>query len=456
VERFREDAMSRVLALLALIGAAIAQAQYPGAALRLRDCIRMALERHPDMALARAQLSAAAADLTAAFGSYLPSITFSAGYSRQLNVEGGRTINVGGQIIRLPAVDPNSYSMSLIGTYTLFDGFAREGVFQQRRAAVDAAEAGLEFTRQQLVAQVVQHYIEALKAERIVAVRQRFYELAQQELERARAQVELGRMAPTLLPTQESELANREVALLQARQERDLARLRLALLIGADPGQELRLADPEIADSIPEAELVALRQQLSSPELLVQKALAQRTDLAAAQRRLRAAEALLNVARGSSLPTITASGGWSWANSALRDFSQLGRSFIGVQLSLPIFDNFRTHSQLENARLQQVQAAAQVERLRQQIITEVRTTALKLEALAAQLLAAQRAVRAAETAFAAARERAQLGMLTPIERLTAEAQLLSAHTTAVQLAYEFQATRMQLRFALGELQDVGQ
>jgi outer membrane protein TolC len=47
-------------------------------------------------------------------------------------------------------------------------------------------------------------------------------------------------------------------------------------------------------------------------------------------------------------------------------------------------------------------------------------------------------------------------MLTPIERLTAEAQLLSAHTTAVQLAYEFQATRMQLRFALGELQDVGQ
>jgi hypothetical protein len=154
------------------------------------------------MALARAQLSAAAADLTAAFGSYLPSITFSAGYSRQLNVEGGRTINVGGQIIRLPAVDPNSYSMSLIGTYTLFDGFVREGVFQQRRAAVDAAEAGLEFTRQQLVAQVVQHYIEALKAERIVAVRQRFYELAQQELERARAQVELGRMAPTLLPTQ--------------------------------------------------------------------------------------------------------------------------------------------------------------------------------------------------------------------------------------------------------------
>lgn len=424
-------------------------AQTPGQQLSLSECLRRALSMHPDIAIAGAQVAVAGAQLTAAFGSYLPSFSLSAGYNRQLNVEGGRSINVGGQIIRLPAVEPNSYSLSLIGTYVLFDGFGREGNFQQRQADVAAAEATLLHTRQRVIKEVIQKYTEVLKAQRLIAVRQQHYELGKQELERLRAFVEVGRQPASALAAQEAEVAKREVALLQARQQYEIAAAQLRSLLGFAPTEAIGFADPTLPDSISPEEARAAREQWGNWAQALQRALEQRQDYRAAQRRLEAARAALMAARSGYFPTLSASGGWSWANSALRDFSQLGRAFIGLQLSVPLFENFRTNAQLQSAQLQVLQAQVELEKVRQSIALELQTALLTLEATAAQLEAAQRALRSAETYAESLRQRYQVGAATQLEYLAAEAQRIEATANFINLTYDFLAAQAQLRFALG-------
>jgi len=427
-------------------------AQGPAQSLSLAECLRQALMRHPDIVLAQAQLAASSAELTAAFGAYLPSITLSASYTRQLNVEGGRSISVGGQVIRLPSVEPNSYSLSLLGTYTLFDGFGREGSFQRASAAVSAAEAMLAYTRQRVAAEVIRQYMEVLKAERLIAVRHRHYELGKQELERVRATVEVGRQPSSALQAQEAEVARRELAWLQARQQYDIAAARLRTLIGASPTDPTSFSDPTLPDTVTPETARAARQQWGSVSEALQRAHAHRQDFRAALRRVEAARAAVVAARSGYFPTLIASGGWSWANSALRDFSQLGRAFVGLQLSVPLFDNFRTNAQIQSAELQLQQAQAELEKLRQSIATEVQTALLTMEATAQQLEAAQRSLRSAELYAESMRQRYEVGAATQLESFAAEAQRIEALVSFITIGYDFLAAQAQLRFALGMLE----
>ncbi len=415
----------------------------------LADCLRQALMVHPDILAAQARVAAASAELTAAFGAYLPSVSLSASYSRQLNVEGGRSINVGGQVIRLPSIEPNTYSMSVLGSYVLFDGFGREGLFQQKQALVKEAEAQLASVRHRVVAEVVRQYMEVLKAEKLLLLRQRHYEVSLQELERTAAQVEVGRQTRTALLAQEAEVARREVALRQAQQQYELAAARLRSLVGLPPTATVRFADPTVTDSVSPADIRRLREQWRSPTEAIQQALAQRQDYVAAQQRLQAASATLTTARSSYFPSLIATGGWSWANSALRDFSQLGRAFVSLQFSVPLFENFRTHAQLQAAEYQLQQAHAEHERLRQNIALEVQAALLTLDALAQQLEAALRSLRAAEAYAESIRQRYELGAATPSEYFAADTQRLEAATTLVTLSYDYHAAVAQLRLALG-------
>lgn len=423
--------------------------QVPGQPLTLADCLRQAMAVHPDILSVRARVAAVGAELTAAFGAYLPSVSLSAGYSRQLNVEGGRSINVGGQILRLPSIEPNTYSLSLLGSYVLFDGFGREGLFQQKQALVKEAEAQLAAARHRVAVEVVRQYMEVLKADKLVQLRQRHHEVSLQELERTVALVELGRQPRTALLAQEAEVARREVVLRQAQQQYELAAARLRSLVGLPPTAPVRFADPAVADSLSPEEIGRMREQWRSLTDALHQALVQRQDYAAVQQRLQAASAALTAARSGYFPTLTATGGWSWANSALRDFSQLSRAFISLQLSVPLFENFRTHAQLQAAEYQLQQAHAEQEKLRQSIAMEVQSALLTLDALAHQLEAALRSLRAAEAYAESLRQRYELGAATPAEYLAAEVQRLEATTTLVTLSYDYQAAIAQLRFALG-------
>ncbi|MEN3027595.1 MAG: TolC family protein, partial [Chlorobiota bacterium] len=278
------------------------------------------------------------------------------------------------------------------------------------------------------------------------------YELGQRELERVRATVEVGRQPVTVRYAQEAEVAKREVELLQAKQQHELALARLRHLIGAEPTDPIVLVDPTLPDSLTPETAQALRQQWGAFSDLLQRALQNRQDYRAAQRRVEATRAAIAAARSQYFPILTAVGGWSWANSALRDFGQLGRAFVGLQLTATLFDNFRTNAQLQAAEVQYVQAQAELEKLRQGIAQELQESLLMLEAIAQQLEAAYRSLRSATMYAQNVRSRYELGAATSVELFAAEAQQTSASVTVVTLSYDFLAAQARVRYAVGLLE----
>jgi outer membrane protein TolC len=415
----------------------------------LDECIAIALRDNPTLAREQKNIEISQSALTRAFGAYLPSLSASGGYWRQLNVEGGRAVNIGGQVFVLGPPDPNSYSLSAVASYLLFNGFAREAGYSQAQHELSAASLSYERTRQQIILQVRTQYLDVLRALQTVSIRRENLELGKQELARVRALYEAGRIPITTVYAQEADLGSRELDLLVAENALAQAKATLLATMGQAPDQHAEFAVSSIPTSITDGDIAAFRKEIGSPPAAVAAALERRSDQRALQERIRAADNAVAIAQAAFLPQLNLSSGWSWSNTRVGQFAEFGRYFVSLNVQVPIFDNFGAATQRQQAVLQMEQRQLDQRLLELQIRTEVRQALLELDAAEKQLDITARALRAAEHSFNAARERFQLGAGTQLEYLTASNQLVTARINRVTAIYAYHAARARVRFAMG-------
>jgi len=418
----------------------------------LDECIALALRDNPTLAREQKAIEISQSALTRAFGSYLPSLNASAGYWRQLNVEGGRAVNIGGQVFVLGPPDPNSYTINAAASYTLFNGFAREATYSQAHDELTAASLSYERTRQQIITHVRTQYLDVLRALQTVRIRRDNLEIGRQELARVRALYDAGRIPITTVSAQEVDVGTRELDLLTA--EHALAQAKAALLatMGQPPDQNAEFAESSIPSTITDADIAAFRKEIGSPAAALATALERRSDRRSLDARLHAADKAITVAQAAYLPQVNLSSGWSWSNTRVAQFAEFGRYFVSLNVQVPLFDNFNTATQRQQAVLQMEQRQLDQRQLELQIRTEVRQALLELDAAEKQLEITERALKAAELNYNAARERFQLGAGTQLEYLAASNQFVAAQINRVSAIYAYHAARARVRFALGTIE----
>ncbi|MCX7929826.1 MAG: TolC family protein, partial [Chlorobi bacterium] len=279
--------------------------------LTLDECIAIALRDNPTLQREQKNVEIGQSALTRAFGAYLPSINATAGYSRQLNVEGGRAVNIGGQVFVLGPPEPNSYSLSAVASYSLFDGFAREATYNRARNELAAMGMSYERVRQQIILQVHTQYLDVLRALQTVRIRRDNLELGRQELARVRALYDAGRIPITNVYAQEADLGTRELDLLSA--ENALAQAKAALLatMGMPPDREIEVAELSVPATIGDGDIAAFRKEIGSPAAVIAAALERRGDYRAIQSRVRAADDAVAVAQAAFMPQLSLASGWS-------------------------------------------------------------------------------------------------------------------------------------------------
>lgn len=417
----------------------------------LEECIAIALRQNPGLLREQKNIEIGQSMLTRAFGSYLPSISASAGYSRQLNVEGGRAVNIGGQVFVLGPPEPNSYSMSAVASYTLFDGFAREATFSQAQNELSAASLSYERLRQQIILQVRTQFLDILRAMQTMRIRRENLELGRQELARVRALYDAGRVPITAVYAQEADLGTRELDLLSADNALQQAKAVLLATMGLSPDLSVEFAEASVPPTINNDEIVAFRKDIGSPAAVVAAALERRSDMQALDARCRAADNAVAVAQAAFMPQLSLAGGWTWSNTRFDQFSEFGRYFVGMNIQVPIFDNFGAATQRQQAVLQMEQRQLDRRILEQQIRTEVRQALLELDAAEKQLEITDRALRAAEQNFNAAAERFRVGATTQLEYLSAANQRVIARINRITAIYGYRAAQARVLFAMGTI-----
>lgn len=434
--------------IMFIVTTGIACGQRPGdppLQITIDQAVRTALERNLQIELARSGVETSQARVTGAFGNFLPTVSVSGGYRKQLT--SGETVVIGGVPISTSRPD-NVVSATATTSLVLFDGFGNSASYGAARHGYNASVESLAHTRSQIEFQTRQAYLTALRIQQIVDVRRSDLDVARDRLERIRGMVEVGTALESQVYSQEAEVANRELELEQSLTEALVARNNLIVIMNADPGVDIQLSAVGLADAIDESEMSATRASFGTLEKMLDGQLDKRRDLAALRLEIESADASVEASRAGYWPTISTSLGYDWSRSSGQDPS--GNAALSLDLRYSPFDGFRTSEQVELARARKLQSEIEY----QAKVADVRS---RLRNVLARLDGAERQIRAAAKALAAARqnrfsseERYRLGAGTEADYILANSQYLTAQINQINSIFNYRQVVFELKFELGQ------
>ncbi|NSW80638.1 MAG: TolC family protein [Chthonomonadetes bacterium] len=400
--------------------------------LTLKDAIRIALQKHPSVAIAKNQLEQAKARRQQAEARYFPTISPSATYVNQQT----RTA-LPGFGTRVGSIDETRTDVSL--RQTIFDSGQREISAAQARRSVESAEQAYREAVQQKVLSVTTAYYELLRRMALQKVAEANVQRAQQTVDVVKAQVEVGVAAQKDVLQAEAELANAQVSLIQARNQVRLAEASLRNELGI--GQEVALQVAEVGDK--EAEQLPA---LGSLEGYLQEAFAQRPDYQ--RQRISSEIQRLSLRLAQIQSGIQIQSDFTYGRRIDPDPGDT-RSFT-ISASYPLFDGGAARAAVRESRAGYDSALQQMEQLKLTVRLDVEQAYLSRAEAQERLNAARKALEAAQVNYQAALESRKEGVSSLIEVINAQVALVNAETNYVQAIYDLLVADARLQRAVGK------
>lgn len=420
--------------------------------LTLEQAVQVSLERNLSVRQSENNVQSAQSGVLTAYGSYLPTVSASGGWTRQQNDRGATTQLIGGQPFQLPASFSvtNSFSTSFSVGYALFDGFSREANFNRAVSNSISAENTAARTRQQIVFLVQSIYLTVLRNEQLVKVGEENLKRDQRQLERIMESNRVGALSIGDVYRQQSQVAADELSLINAQNTYDKSKADLLALIGLDVSEEYRIVDPSVPTEIGQHELETTSDKYKDFLGLRQQALAVRPDYLGAMETLGSSESGVTVASSRYFPSITTFAGYSLSNTKLSTLSDNKGINWGVSIRWSLFDGFATNQSIQSALATKRNAELSLVQTERNISVEVKKALLDLEAARKQYEASLKSVQSATQDRKVAEERYNLGAGTLLDLLVANAGLVNAEASKVNATYNYIIANRNLEYVLGE------
>ena len=438
---------------IVLAGMALAQgSSSQPKVLTLDKAISTALEQNVTVRQAINNSNAAQSGVLAAYGSYLPTLSASGGWTRQETDRPAGIQLVGGQTFPLPASSSttDNYSAGLNMRYTIFNGLAREANFSAAVSNANAADNQAVRTSQQIVYAVQGSYLTVLRNRQLVKVSEENLKRDQRQLERISESNRVGALSIGDVYRQQSVVAQDEVSLIGAQNTYDKSIADLLSLVGLEVSETYQIEDPSIPDELSPADISGLNARAAGFQDVRQRALSARPDYMGAKETYSAAQSGVTAAWSSYFPSVSASAGYNLSNT---DFSLLSQSkgiSWGVSISWSLFDGFQTNRSIQNAVVQRRNAELSLLQAERNINVDVKKALLDLDAAGKQYDASLKSVQSATQDSKVAQERYNLGSGTLVDLLTANAGLVNAQVNKVNATYNYIIASRNLDYVVGE------
>lgn len=166
-------------------------------------------------------------------------------------------------------------------------------------------------------------------------------------------------------------------------------------------------------------------------------ALAQRPDVAAAERELAAASADIGVAQADRYPKITLTGSIGYGVSNVGGTDDRGRTWsYGPSISLPIFDAGRRAANVDAARARYAEALANYKGRTARAVREVEESLVRIASATNRDADSKAALKGYETFLAAADARVRVGAANQVELEEARRAVVTAQGAVVNVERE--------------------
>jgi outer membrane protein len=429
--------------------------------LSLSTAVARALRESDEVRLATAQVQVTEAQVTSARAAGLPTLQFTGNYTQ---VERNARATVVGQLFN----QPYSYTTNLNISQPLFQGGR---IFAGARAANDvrrAARFDLEETRALMSVGIQRAYLQVLLNQQLAEIQARNVQLASDRLELVQRLEGAGRAARYEVLRARVEKANLEPALIQARNNVELALIELRRLLNLPPSRVVVLTS-ELDTGAVKSLARSIASDSSRPPA--------RATLRAAQFFADARHEGVRVARADFMPTInaffrtgyvalpstpgfptrwglTSPANCTAADSALRRFNCQNNGWyedrsLGIQVSWPLFDGLRAKGNLDLAQAQERVARTQLEQERENVAVEQARAAAEFARAEGTYEAQRTNAEEAEEAFRIASLRFERGLGTQLEVTDAQVALLTARSNAARGTVDYYLAAAELARARG-------
>lgn len=428
--------------LAASLLAAPATAQPAPAALSLEEALRSAQRASEQVAVARAQVEQARAQVDSARSGYLPTVNGSASYSRTLRTQfEGISLGPPGtepEDTDLPFGQPNTWTLGVIVSQPLFDGFRTRALLDQARAGVRISELGVSGTRAQVALAVAQAYFDAALAQRQVEIADVTLQQAEQTLKETQLNFQQGAAPEFDLVRAQVARDNQSTLVVQFRATRDVAFVQLRRVVGLPLDRAVTLATKLDRDDV-EQVVGAVRSAAGLP------ASAPRLAVTQARETVTIREATVRAAKAERLPSIAFGSDLGFVNYENQPFNGEWRTNwnIGVTLSVPLFDGFRRRAAIAGSQAELAAARAGLANTTELADVELAQATANVTASLATLETSTRTVAQAQRAFQIAELRFAQGASTHLELVDARVQLEQALLNQARSARDLRVARLR-------------
>jgi outer membrane protein len=425
------------------------------------QCIDYALKNNISIRQANLNAQSVKNNLLSSKASVIPS----------LNIGAGHTYNFGKTIDRFTNKFADQMVLSqnvfLSSSVTLWSGLIQYNTIKQNELSYQSAVQSVKQQQNDLALNVATAFLQVVYAQQLIDVQKAQANVSKEQLERTRKLADAGTIAQSNVFDIEAQLASDQFNLTSAESNYRVSLLTLQQLMNLDSVPNFTIQQPII--DVTQTDLSQMKVARIYDEALKNQPLIKSAELA-----WKSSEKGLAVARGAISPSLLLSGGLGTGYSGLNydyDFSlssylagytssydsvflveatpiQKGvKSFadqysaninksISFQLNIPLFNGLRTHTNIENNKLNVLNQKLNYDLARQQLFKNIAQAHANAISASDKYKASQTAVDAAQKSFQFSETKFTAGALSAFDYSTAKNRLMKAQADMLNAKFD--------------------
>lgn len=382
---------------------------------------------------------------TQAIGAFLPSVYGS----------------VDGQINFGRAIDPSTNTYTDVSTLyngyglqaslVVFDGLQRYNNLRLAKANVAMGRSGVRAEKDDVALKVYKAYMDLVYCEGAVSQTAKKRDESRELLRQTSVMAEVGQKSDADVAQMRATLAADEYELAHMQSQTTKAMLALKQLMGFPVDSALAVIQPSFDDEILTAEDASQMSAFAATD---------NPRILKAQQNVEAARYSLRAARGALLPTISLSGGVS--TSFFRNMDKGGHAsfssqfrnnageYVGLSLSIPLFDRLATYSTIRRRKTALAQAQENLAYEQSELRRIIVEAASDVENSTKEVEKMQEQVEADSIASRLTTRKYEEGLASSIDVKTAAVTLLQSRVRLLQSQLTMAYNRKLLAYYKGE------
>ena len=413
-----------------------------GQKLALEDCIKLAMQRSPDLRIADMQLKDAKSAMKGSYGTILPHVSFGSGLTRQ--TQGPKEYIIGGYAVSRGDTTTSYFDAGVSYYQNLYDGGKWWNTIKLAKNSYDGVVENRDLSRQVLISTVTEKFYEVLKAQELLKVYQKSLESSSEQVSKTEQLLKIGQVAQKDLFKAQVNEGNDKLNVVRQKAVLKSSLSALNIAMGRKPNEMLEVYE----DVYKQSEVVSVENAVTD---------AINDNRALKALRIDKQTAFLNykVEKGNMFPAISGSFSYNRGGSEFSKlFSEFDKSWntsLGLNISYPIFSGFYRRSKIQQQYINYQTYDDRIEKKIIEIQNDIQDLVLALNTYREIIEINEINIVSAEEDLRLANEMYKLNSATLLEVLDAQVALTRAQWNLITTKYDAKIAEVRLALITGNL-----